>query len=87
MAHGKNGQYWHTMNKAQQVSCYRKFEQEQPRVGSDTLKIGRNRESYLSFRRRFRLHDYFGGSDKGAYFGGPWCGMFIGIEYDGYTHS
>lgn len=37
-------------------------------------------ESYLTFRRGF--HQYFGG-----YIGAQWCGMFIGIETDGYTHS
>ena len=36
--------------------------------------------SYLSFRRRFR--SYFG-----DFVGAKWCGMFIGIETDGYTHS
>ena len=36
--------------------------------------------SYLAFRRRFRL--FFG-----DYIGAEWCGMFIGIEEDGYTHS
>ena len=23
----------------------------------------------------------------GEYFGGQWCGMYIGIELDGHTHS
>ena len=40
--------------------------------------------SYLAFRRRFRL--YCIGS-AGEYIGARWCGMFIGVEYDGYTHS
>ena len=36
--------------------------------------------SYLSFRRRFQVC-------FGDYVGTKWCGMFIGIETDGYTHS
>ena len=36
--------------------------------------------SYLAFRRRFRLC-------LGDYIGAQWCGMFIGIETDGHTHS
>ena len=36
--------------------------------------------SYLQFRRRFRWY-------YGDYIGGGWCGMFIGIELDGYTHT
>ena len=40
--------------------------------------------SYLAFRRRFI--DYsIGNIDN--YIGAQWCGMFIGIETDGYTHS
>jgi hypothetical protein len=35
--------------------------------------------SYLQFRRRF--------TDFRDYAGGQWCGMFIGIERDGYTHT
>ena len=79
MAHGK---YWHTMTKEQQKSCKKLYEREQPRVGSNTLRIGRNRESYLKFRRRFKF-----GMSYDPYFIGPWCGMFIGIEPDGHTHS
>lgn len=38
------------------------------------------RRAYRTFRKGFR--HYLGG-----YVGGMWCGMFIGIETDGYTHS
>ncbi len=38
-------------------------------------------ETYLEFRRRF-LQCY------GGYIGiDNWCGMFVGIETDGYTHT
>jgi hypothetical protein len=40
--------------------------------------------SYLAFRRRFRLYSV---GSVGDYIGGAWCGMFIGIETDGHTHS
>jgi hypothetical protein len=49
--------------------------------------------SYLNFRRRFRLYsswqvsESFGSSGLGDYIGGQWCGMFIGIETDGHTHT
>jgi hypothetical protein len=42
--------------------------------------------SYLAFRRRFV--DYsIGPMNMNNYIGAEWCGMFIGIETDGYTHS
>lgn len=34
---------------------------------------------YRSFRRRF--------ASGGGFIGGQWCGMFVGIEPDGYTHT
>jgi hypothetical protein len=37
-------------------------------------------QTYNEFRNR--AHSYHGG-----YIGLDWCGMFIGIEKDGYTHS
>ena len=45
--------------------------------------------SYLAFRRRFRLCTVGVGTFGifGDYIGGAWCGMFIGIETDGHTHS
>ncbi len=36
--------------------------------------------SYLHFRRRWQ--QAFGG-----YVGAQWCGMWLGIEPDGYAHS
>lgn len=39
------------------------------------------RRLYRAFRRGFRWG--FGGE----YIGGQWCGMYVGIELDGYTHS
>ena len=39
--------------------------------------------SYLAFRRRARLVGITGD----MYLGINWCGMFIGIESDGYSHS
>ena len=41
-------------------------------------------ESYLAFRRRARL---FGFSQGDTVLGIQWCGMFIGIEKDGHSHS
>ena len=33
------------------------------------------------FRKRFTWYD------RMDYIGGKWCGMFIGIERNGYTHT
>ena len=38
-------------------------------------------KSYLEFRRRWYVSHMVGCVM------GEWCGMFIGIEKDGYTHS
>ena len=73
MAHGK---YWHTMTKAQQQACLRLFNRQSEMI--DPVD-----ESYLAFRRRFIKI----GASYDPYYIGPWCGMFIGIELDGYTHS
>jgi len=40
-------------------------------------------ETYLQFRRRFR----WSGVGTDLYLFGEVFGMWIGIEYDGYTHS
>ena len=82
MAHGKNGQYWHTMNKAQQQACHRLFMRCNESTWLADCPI-----SYLPFRRRFRLFDFYGGRDIGSYFGGEWRGIFYGIEHDGHTHT
>ena len=37
--------------------------------------------SYLEFRRRVGL------GFAGEYIMLPWCGMYVGIERDGYTHT
>jgi hypothetical protein len=39
--------------------------------------------SYLSFRRRATLC----GVTNDMYLGIQWCGMFVGIETDGYSHT
>lgn len=39
--------------------------------------------SYLAFRRKFKQSGVAGDN----YLFGPWCGMWLGIEKDGYTHS
>lgn len=57
-----------TMSLAQRQSCVRLWHHH---GGGET---------YLTFRRRFRLHfEYFGGFVP--------CGIFIGIEIDGHAHS
>lgn len=38
-------------------------------------------ESYLAFRRLVQ------GGGGGAFCMVPYCGMWLGIEHDGYTHS
>lgn len=35
--------------------------------------------SYLAFRRRWKNH--------GDFIGANWCGMFVGIEKDGHSHT
>ena len=40
--------------------------------------------SYLEFRRRATL---FGFSQGDTVLGIQWCGMFVGIESDGYSHT
>lgn len=40
-------------------------------------------KSYLQFRRRVRLF----GTKNDRYAGLGWCGMFVGIEKDGHTHT
>jgi hypothetical protein len=37
--------------------------------------------TYREFRKRFR---HYGLLDL---YGGQWCGMFVGLETDGYAHS
>lgn len=37
--------------------------------------------SYREFRRRFRF------ASRDDYLFGQWCGMWVGIEKDGYTHT
>ena len=59
------------LNKEQQNSLFRKYQQ------SDS-----GFSSYLAFRRT--VMPYLGG-DKSVIV--QWCGMWLGIEEDGYTHS
>jgi hypothetical protein len=37
--------------------------------------------SYLQFRRRFKYHHTL------ECFMGQWCGMVLGIEWDGHAHT
>ena len=39
-------------------------------------------ENYLSFRRSLMF-----GFTADEYVGVMWCGMYVGIETDGYTHT
>ena len=47
----------------------------------DRLKDNDDRESFLAFRRRV-MHGI-----GGDYVGILWCGMYVGIELDGHTHT
>tara|TARA_R100000656_G_scaffold114300_1_gene86683 strand:- start:171 stop:389 length:219 start_codon:yes stop_codon:yes gene_type:complete len=47
----------------------------------DRLEDNDDRESFLAFRRRV-MHGI-----GGDYVGVPWCGMYVGIELDGHTHT
>ena len=78
MAHGR---YWHTMNKDQQHACFNLFIRAALKCDNPTVI------SYKTFRKKFRLFDFYGGRDEGSYFGGEWRGIFYGIESDGYTHT
>ena len=40
-------------------------------------------KSYLDFRRRVKIC----GTKNDRYAGLGWCGMFVGIEKDGHTHT
>ena len=47
----------------------------------DRLEDNDDRESFLAFRRRVMP------GIGGDYVGIPWCGMYVGIELDGHTHT
>lgn len=70
--------------RAQREAVWRKFVQDYPShqfAGLDytALNLRTRRRAYRNFRKGF--HNY------GDYIGGPWKGMFLGIERDGYTHT
>ena len=50
------------------------------REEKESLQSYRAGETYRIFRKRWK-------QCFGDYIGAEWCGMFIGIEEDGYTHS
>ena len=60
-----------TTTKAQRKACYRLYERS----------LHSTKESYLSFRRKATLDGLLGCLMV------PFCGMWFGIEEDGYTHS
>jgi hypothetical protein len=47
----------------------------------DRLEDNDDRESFLAFRRRVMP------GIGGDYVGILWCGMYVGIELDGHTHT
>lgn len=54
----------------------------QAQVQSIYLRFERNpdgADSFPEFLRRF--------TGNGEYVGGIWCGMFLGVERDGYAHT
>ena len=60
-----------TLTKAQRKAVYRKY-----------LHNPNGAQSYREFRNRIEP-----GFGDNSYVGLMWCGMFIGIERDGHTHS
>jgi len=62
------------MNRAQLESLYRVF-----------CRDPDGAQSFLEFRRRALLGTAVKPEDR--YFMIRWCGMWLGIEPDGYTHS
>jgi hypothetical protein len=77
-------------DKQEIVECSRSFAMNTPITRSQREAIKRLYDqspdgavSYLAFRRRFMQQ--FPPQEK--YLGAQWCGMFIGIEADGYAHS
>lgn len=81
-----------TMNKATQTALFRVFQRGVLYPELDARRIPLKRatshpaylgQPTLTFRefRRYALH-----SSAGCWMV-PWCGMWLGIEPDGYTHS
>lgn len=69
---------WHKVTSRAQREAMLKLWR---RVGENALfwPVGVPIRSYRPFRKQFVNH--------GDFIIGPWCGMWIGVERDGYTHS
>ena len=66
------------VTRAQAEACFKLFARDWPNHPWGKFP---STSVYRNFRRGFRLYHSLG------VLGGPWKGMFIGIEPDGYTHS
>lgn len=60
-----------TITRAQREKIYQKFQQNPSGA-----------ENYRKFRKSFHCYSYM--NDM---VGGDWCGMFLGIEKDGHSHT
>ena len=60
-----------TMNKAQQRALFNKYAQQRKWPF----------QTYIQFRRTAEYYHHMNCWMV------PWCGMFVGIEEDGYTHT
>jgi hypothetical protein len=74
------------MNRKQRESVFRFFCRDFPHhdfagLQYTGLNLIRRRAAYRRWRREHRVVNY------GDYVGFEWCGMFIGVEKDGYAHS
>lgn len=63
--------YFTRTTRAQREACFKLYERS----------LHSKRESYLSFRRNASYDHLLGVLMV------PFCGMWVGIEHDGYTHS
>ena len=71
--------YVQTLNKAQQRALFRVYDRCPIKSPAQDAHGNYYRLSYRQFRRRVQF------SFDCAMV--PWCGMWLGIEQDGYTHS
>jgi hypothetical protein len=68
-----------TLNKAQQQALFRVYDRRPIKAPAMDARGNHYLMSYRQFRRTVQF------SYDCAMV--PWCGMWLGIEHDGYTHS
>lgn len=76
------------MTLAQTIALYRKWNQQKLYLSSDgmpkaTTETQQDQQRYMTFPEFCELAQV--GTDGCIMV--PWCGMWLGIEKDGYTHS